>query len=67
MPAGFELETPQIEPTVCGPVSDFRELTTNANAYQLGWFGFVAGFITCALFVVGLVYGPVLVARWRCR
>lgn len=58
--ADINFVTPELEPTVCGPVSDFRQLTTVSNANLLGWMGFAAGIITAILFYVGAVY----VAPW---
>jgi hypothetical protein len=52
--ADITFVTPELEPTVCGLVSDFRQLTTVSNAYQLGWMGFAAGIITAILFYVAV-------------
>jgi hypothetical protein len=49
----------QTVPTICGPVSDFKKLTTNANAYSLGWMGFGAGVLASVIFVLTFyVVGP---------
>jgi len=52
--ADINFVTPELEQTICGPVSDFRQLTTVSNAYQLGWMGFAAGIITAILFYVAV-------------
>jgi len=55
----IKFNAPQIEPTICGPVSDFKELTLSSNAITLGWYGFIAGAIATALFFVAYFYaGP---------
>ena len=51
-------------PTVCAPITAFRHLTTVSNAYDLGWYGFIAGMAATALFYVGAVYAaPYIIAR----
>jgi hypothetical protein len=57
---------PQVEPTLCGTVSDFKELTTSANAITLGWYGFAAGIITAGLFYVAVVYVAPVVYGYGC-
>jgi hypothetical protein len=59
-------QIPQLEPTICGPVSDFKELTLASNAIMLGWWGYAAGIIT-VLFVVlaKFIVAPRLVAWGR--
>jgi len=52
---------PEVVPTICGPVSDFKELTTSANAITLGWYGFAAGIITCCVFYAAVVYAAPVV------
>jgi hypothetical protein len=47
---------PAVEPTICGPVSDFQGLTTTANAYTLGWYGFIAGALAAAGIYVAVVH-----------
>jgi hypothetical protein len=65
--AGIEIiQTPQLEPTICGPVSDFKELTLASNAITLGWYGYAAGIITVLLFALARFYvAPRLVAYGR--
>ena len=50
--ANIEIIVPQTEPTICGPVSEFKELTLASNAITLGWYGFAAGIIASLLFAV---------------
>jgi hypothetical protein len=55
---------PVVEPTICGPVSDFRDLTTNSNAITLGWYGFAAGIIAAVVFYVAVAYVAPVVYRY---
>lgn len=54
--------------TICGPVSDFNQLTLASNCVQMGAYGAIAGFVATALMVIGYVWaGPRLVAYGRVR
>lgn len=54
--ANIEITMPQTEPTICGSVSEFEELTLSSNAITLGWYGFAAGILSCVLFAVARFY-----------
>ena len=58
------IQTPQMEPTICGPVSDFKELTLSSNAIALGWYGYAAGIITVLLFAVARFYVAPRIVAW---
>lgn len=55
---------PVLEPTICGPISHFRELTTVANANTMAWLGFFCGAVMVILFWAGLRYGPIIYDRY---
>lgn len=64
----INLVVPQLEPTVCAPVSYVHTLTTADNALYLGKLGFVVGVFTCILFYIAAVYvGPRLLDYWSMR
>jgi hypothetical protein len=44
---GIDLIVPQLESTICAPVSYVQTLTTADNAQYLWKLGFVAGVIAC--------------------
>lgn len=44
------------EPTICGPVSDFKELTLSSNAIRMGEYGVMVGLAAAALFYIGWFY-----------
>lgn len=47
------------EPTVCGPVSQFKQLTLSSNAIRMGEYGVLVGIAAAALFYFAWVYvGP---------
>lgn len=51
--------SPLLQPTICGPVSDFKELTLASNATTLGNMGFVAGVFMSVMFLIGWYWiGP---------
>lgn len=55
--AGIEIGFGGIpEPTICGPVSDFKELTLSSNAIRMGEYGVVVGLAAALLFYIGWVY-----------
>lgn len=68
---GTEISIPRevlAEPTVCGPVSDFKELTLASNAITLGWMGFAAGITFSVLFFLGIYYaGPYVYIQGKTR
>jgi hypothetical protein len=49
-------DIPAAVPTVCGPVSDFKQLTTVTNANTLGWIGFICGVLVPIAFFVAFRY-----------
>lgn len=54
----------EISPTVCAPVESFKILTTNDNAFTLGWIGFIMGAGAVILFWIGSKYvGPWLIEK----
>lgn len=60
--AGIEIGFGGIpEPTICGPVSQFEDLTLSSNAIAMGNYGFIAGCIVCLIAFVSYRYvGPAL-------
>lgn len=61
---------PVIEPTICGPVSDFKKLTLSSNVHIMAWLGFLSGALMVIVFWAGLRYGPDLYIRylnWKAR
>lgn len=47
------------EPTVCGPVSQFRDLTLSSNAIRMGEYGTLAGLVIAAGIYLAYTYvGP---------
>jgi hypothetical protein len=61
--------TPDLGPTVCIPIQVIQTWTTNANAFTLGWYGFMAGVAAVILVLIGYWVGsryivPRLLARW---
>lgn len=70
MAQGIEISygMPVPEETICGPVSDFKDLTLSSNCIAMGGYGAIAGFLTTALMVIGYVWaGPYVVAYGRTR
>lgn len=64
----FGMNVPQVEPTICGPVSDFKELTLSSNAIALGNYGFIAGVIaTCLAGFAYFYVAPRAVAYGRAK
>jgi hypothetical protein len=63
--AGIDIvQGPFAVPTVCGPITDFQQLTTNSNAYTLGWIGFIMGAGAVVLFWIAVRYvGPWLQSK----
>ena len=61
---------PAVVETICGPVSDFKELTLSSNVHIMAWLGFFSGALMVILFLAGLRYGPALYDRylsWKAR
>jgi hypothetical protein len=57
------IDIPSVVPTVCGPVSDFRQLTTVENANTLGWIGFICGILVpIAVYVAAVHIAPKIYA-----
>lgn len=44
------------EPTICGPVSDFKELTLSSNAIRMGEYGVLVGLAASLFFYVAWVH-----------
>jgi len=56
---GIEIGYGVPEPTICGPVSHFKQLTLSSNAILMGEYGAIAGFLAAVLMGVGYLYaGP---------
>lgn len=50
---------PVPEPTICGPVSHFKDLTLSSNCIRMGEYGAIAGFLSFALLLLGYFWaGP---------
>jgi hypothetical protein len=66
---GIEISGPVLPvETICGPVSDFKELTLASNAITMGHYGFIAGVVASALFFIGRYYvGPRVVVYGQAR
>jgi hypothetical protein len=48
--AGIEISGGIPEPTICGPVSQFQDLTLSSNAISMGAYGAIAGFLAFLCF-----------------
>jgi hypothetical protein len=65
---GIEIVMPQTEPTICGPVSEFKQLTLSSNAITMGWYGFGAGVLAAIIFTIAWVYiAPWVVTQGKLR
>jgi hypothetical protein len=68
MASGIDIGYAVPEPTVCGPVSHFKDLTLSSNCIAMGGYGAIAGFLATLMMVIGYFWaGPRLVAYGRVR
>ena len=52
------------EPTVCGPVSDFKELTLSSNAIRMGEYGVCVGLAAACLVYIAYYYAAPAVYKY---
>jgi hypothetical protein len=63
--AGIEIGFGGIpEPTICGPVSDFKELTLSSNAIRMGEYGVLVGLAAALLFYIAWTYAAPRLYRY---